>query len=208
MACIKCVHFYSMMAYSWLQLCWFSEIFAGAILWTKKKSKICKIIICSWSPYVENGVHQMCALHPDDGLQLVPFALIFGHFRYFNPRQCMGGGHHPWVFWNGRRTAWRIALKFCIAYGTSSAQLLTKNWPEPCLRSLCLGCSDTGLRPRPFRHKSPRAPSLSVPSEHPCGGEKAWVKKVANISIKGKSTNHSVSLLPDKTPDTSVVHRS
>ena len=27
-------------------------------------------------------------------------------------------------FWNGRRAAGRIALKFCIAYGTSFAQLL------------------------------------------------------------------------------------
>ena len=30
-------------------------------------------------------------------------------------------------FWNGRQTAWRIALKFCTAYGASFAQLLTKN---------------------------------------------------------------------------------
>ena len=29
-------------------------------------------------------------------------------------------------FWNGRRTAWRIALKFCIAYGAFFAQLLAK----------------------------------------------------------------------------------
>ena len=29
--------------------------------------------------------------------------------------------------WNGRRTAGRIALKFCTAYGVSFAQLLEKN---------------------------------------------------------------------------------
>ena len=38
-----------------------------------------------------------------------------------------GGLMHPHeFFWNGRRTAGRIALKFCTAYKTSFAQLLAK----------------------------------------------------------------------------------
>ena len=42
-----------------------------------------------------------------------------------------GGDANPHeLFWNGRRTAERIAMKFCVAYRASFEQLLTKkNWP-------------------------------------------------------------------------------
>ena len=45
-----------------------------------------------------------------------------------NPRPCKGVDATPphEFFWNGFRTAGRIALKFCIAYGASFAQLLAK----------------------------------------------------------------------------------
>ena len=44
-----------------------------------------------------------------------------------------GGGrcdHPPHEFiWNGFQTAGRTSMKFCIAYGASFSQLLTKNGP-------------------------------------------------------------------------------
>ena len=50
------------------------------------------------------------------------------HHGVFNPRPVRGGLMQPSheFFWAGRRTVWRIVLKFSIAYGASFAQLLVK----------------------------------------------------------------------------------
>ena len=47
--------------------------------------------------------------------------------KFLNPRRCRGVGATPHeFFWNGHRTAWRISLKFFLAYGASFSQLLAK----------------------------------------------------------------------------------
>ena len=46
-----------------------------------------------------------------------------------NPHRRKAGMRLPMGFsQNGPRSAWRIVLKFCIANGTSLAQLLSKKW--------------------------------------------------------------------------------
>ena len=58
--------------------------------------------------------------------------------------------------------------------------------PEPCPRSLCLGCPDTGFRPRPFRHTSHEPRCRSVPRDIRSVSmrlKNGASKKTTNISI-------------------------
>ena len=55
---------------------------------------------------------------------------VWWHLAHFSPRPVRWLMPLPWVFLEWSRTARRITLKFCTAYGASFAELLVNNWPD------------------------------------------------------------------------------
>ena len=75
------------------------------------------------TPFADLLMHQFDTLHEN------PKVIGSNFFELTLARTGGGGLMQPphEFFWNGRRTAGRIALKFCTAYEASFAQLLAKN---------------------------------------------------------------------------------